>query len=211
VSSGTSRPYRKRRRAEQEARTRLRITEAAARLHGTVGPARTTVSLIAAEAGVQRATVYRHFPDAESLFQACSAHWASANPPPDPGAWQSIEDPARRLRAALDELYRWYEWAAPMLANVLRDAPSVPAMGKAFDGFAQRFEALAAALLQGRSERGRPRARVAAAIGHAMAFDTWRSLTLTHGLRRAEAVELMLSLVDAAAALGEPRPGHRGG
>jgi AcrR family transcriptional regulator len=56
------RPYRKRLRAEQEEETRERITKAAVKLHGTIGPARTTISGVAEEAGVQRATVYRHFP-----------------------------------------------------------------------------------------------------------------------------------------------------
>src|SRR5215218_6552962 len=95
-----ARRYRKRRRAEQERRTRERITEAAVRLHGTVGPARTTVSGVAKEAGVQRATVYRHFPDEESLFAACSAHYWASNPMPNPDAWSSISEPGARLRQA---------------------------------------------------------------------------------------------------------------
>src|SRR5918996_4055938 len=88
------RPYRKRRRAELEDQTRLRITEAAVELHGRVGPARTTISAVADRAGVQRATVYRHFPDEDALFAACSGHWAAMNPSPDPSAWQAIRDPA---------------------------------------------------------------------------------------------------------------------
>ena len=99
------RPYRKRRRAELEDETRLRITEAAVALHGSVGPARTTVSAVAERAGVQRATVYRHFPDERSMFAACSAHWIAANPLPDLGAWARIADPGERLRTALTELY----------------------------------------------------------------------------------------------------------
>src|SRR4029079_14762822 len=97
------RNYRKRRRAEQEAETRLRITEAAVKLHGTVGPAKTTVSGIAQEAGVQRATVYRHFPDEEAIFAACTSHYRSLHPPPDLRRWADIEDPAERLRKALAE------------------------------------------------------------------------------------------------------------
>src|SRR5687768_9128429 len=114
-TQSTRRPYRKRLRAEHEAETRRRITEAAMKLHGTIGPARTTVKSVAEEAGVQRATVYRHFPTDESLFAACSAHWAGLNPPPDADAWASIRDPDERLRHALGELYAWYEWAEPML------------------------------------------------------------------------------------------------
>src|SRR6266566_10389 len=105
MANESTRPYRKRRRAENEAQTRLRITEAAVKLHGTVGPARTTIKDVAAEAGVQRATVYRHFPDIASLFASCSAHWASLNPPPDPTTWEG-----KRLDDALTELYAWYEW-----------------------------------------------------------------------------------------------------
>src|SRR5215204_2491067 len=87
------RTYRKSRRAELEDETRRRITDAAVELHGSVGPARTTISAVAERAGVQRATVYRHFPDEEALFDACSAHWMAQHPLPDPTAWAKIEDP----------------------------------------------------------------------------------------------------------------------
>src|SRR5215211_773494 len=92
------RPYRKRRRAELEADTRLRITEATVDLHGSVGPARTTISAVAERAGVQRATVYRHFSDEEALFDACSSHWMAQHPLPDPAAWAAIQDAHERLR-----------------------------------------------------------------------------------------------------------------
>jgi len=195
------RPYRKRRRAEEEARTRLRVSEAAMRLHGTIGPARTTIAGIAAEAGVQRATVYRHFPDLDSLFMACSAHWASLNPPPDPAALSRVIDPDERLQHALTELYGWYVWAEPMLANVIRDAPLVPAGARAGEIFRRHFEALHAALMQGRRARGRRRVRIAASIGHALDFGTWRSLTREHGLEPDEARELMTAVVAAAGRL----------
>jgi AcrR family transcriptional regulator len=192
------RPYRKQRRAEQEARTRLRITEAAVKLHGSVGPARTTIKDVAAEARVQRATVYRHFPDLESLFMSCSAHWASLNPPPDPSVWARIADPDARLRHALTELYTWYAWAEPMLRNVLRDAPLVPASARASESFQDHFRALHAALMAGRHTRGRPRIRTAAAIGHTLDFNTWGSLAREHRLEIDETVELMAALVSAA-------------
>src|SRR5262249_20410852 len=127
----TKRRYRKRRRARQEDETRRRITEAAVDLHGTVGPARTTVSAVAERAGVQRATVYRHFPDEESLFGACSAHWLAANPLPDLATWSSIADPDERLRVALGELYAWFDRGEYMLEKTTRDAALVPAMGAA--------------------------------------------------------------------------------
>src|SRR6476620_7835803 len=105
------RQYRKRARAEQEEATRLRITESAVELHGTLGPARTSMSAVAEHAGVPRSTLYRHFPDEETLFAACSAHWAMQHTPPDPGAWAAIGAPDERLRRALDELYAFYEGA----------------------------------------------------------------------------------------------------
>src|SRR5215207_8188944 len=112
----TTRRYQQRKRAASQAQTRRRITEAAMELHGTVGPARTTISAIADRAGVRRATVYRHFPDERALFQACSGMFAKANPPPDPAQWSSIDHPERRLAVALDALYGWYERVAHMLA-----------------------------------------------------------------------------------------------
>src|SRR5918993_2434066 len=117
----TKRRYEKRARAAQEEATRQRVIEAAMALHGTVGPARTTVSAIAERAGVRRATVYRHFPDERALFLGCSGAWAERNPPPDPAAWASVADPGARLEAALDALYGWYEQAEPMLGKLLRD------------------------------------------------------------------------------------------
>ena len=192
------RRYQKRRRAERERETRRRITEAAVTLHGTVGPARTTIAGIAAEAGVQRATVYRHFPDLDSLFHACSAQWASVNPPPDPRAWRRIREPDVRLRQGLSELYAWYDWAEPMLINVFRDAPSVPAMRQPVEDFEHHAEALRGALMFRRPVSGRARARVAAAIGHALAFATWHSLVREQGLRSEETLELMSALVAAA-------------
>ena len=193
-----SRQYRKRKRAELEEGTRQRITEAAVRLHGSVGPARTTMSAVAREAGVQRSTLYRHFPTEVELFGACSEHWRALNPPPDPGAWTQIADPAERLRTGLDELYRWYERAEPMLVNVTRDAPLVPAMAGAAQARRALLEQMRAALIAGRPERGRARRRVAAAIALALEFTTWRSLTREGGLGDDEAVALMAATVSGA-------------
>ena len=195
MSPTRKRAYRKRRRAEQEEETRLRITEAAVDLHGSVGPARTTVSAIAERAGVQRATVYRHFPDEEALFAACSSHWAALNPPPNPATWAEVADPDQRLRGALAELYSWYGDNRQMLANTSRDRPLVPAMRRAAEAFGLFYDAAAEALIRGRPERGTRRRRVRAAIGHALAFETWRSLVEEQGLSIDQAVELIGGLV----------------
>jgi AcrR family transcriptional regulator len=116
------RKYTLRRRAEQQAETRQRIVEAAVDLHGSVGPARTTFSMVAERAGVQRHTLYAHFPDERELLLACSAHHLEVEPPPDPAPWAAIADRRARLRTALGAIYGWYERNADMLANVLRDA-----------------------------------------------------------------------------------------
>ncbi len=192
------RAYRKRLRAEQEADTRERIAAATARLHQTVGPARTTVSGVAKEAGVQRATVYRHFPTDESLFEACTAHFYARHPMPDLEAWASVRDPDARLRRALTEMYAYFDETEEMFDRTGRDRGKVPAMAKAVERFTAYFERAVATLLRGRPERGRPRARVAGVVGHALSFPTWQSLVRVNGLEPAEAVELMTRMVAAA-------------
>src|ERR671934_514431 len=124
----TKRKYELKKRAEQLAETRRRITEATVELHRTVGPAATRISEVARRAGVQRVTVYNHFPDDASLLAACSAHWRALHPPPDPAAWDGD------LRRALRELYAWYRETEPMTANVLRDAQTIPALRVIVDG-----------------------------------------------------------------------------
>ena len=197
-SETAQRPYRKRRRAEGEAATRERIAAAAMRLHGTIGPARTTISAVAAEAGVQRATVYRHFPDEAALFGACSAHWYALHPPPDASAWTRITDPAERLRVGLTALYAWYGSDEQMFANTRRDAPLVPAMAGPVAAGRAGLAALVEVLMKGRQARGHRRRRVLAAIRHATAFGTWYSLTREGGLSDDEAVELMVATTAAA-------------
>ena len=196
--SNGKRPYRMKRRAEQEAETRQRITESAVELHGTLGPARTSMSAVAEHAGVRRSTLYRHFPDDEALFGACSAHWEERNPPPDVGAWAEVADPDERLDLALAELYAYYGRNEEMLDRLIRDAPLVPVVARLMQAFPALLEAGADVLMQGRGLRGRSRARVRAAIGHALAFRTWQELTGAQGLADAAAVELMSRLVAAA-------------
>jgi AcrR family transcriptional regulator len=194
-----TRRYRKRLRAEQELKTREAITEAAVKLHGTVGPARTTVSGIAEEAGVQRATVYRHFPNEESLFAACSGHYMSMHPPPDPSRWAAIADPAERLREALTDVYRWWDETEEMMLRVIRDAALVESLSVQTRTRLAFFEQITASLMRGRGLRGKRKVRVKAAIGHALAFPTWQSLVRERGLTNGEAVDLMAGMVELAA------------
>jgi AcrR family transcriptional regulator len=192
------RPYRMRRREESQEQTRLRITESAVALHGTLGPARTSMSAIAAHAGVRRSTLYRHFADEAAVFDACSAHWRAANPRPDLGAWSAIESPDERLAAALGELYAYYRQAEGMLGNLFRDELVVPMVQERFAGFHGYLEAARDTLMAGRRLRGAARRRTRAAIGHALAFSTWRSLVREQGLDDAEGAILAQALVAAA-------------
>jgi AcrR family transcriptional regulator len=196
--SDKKRPYKKKRRAELEAETRRRITESAVELHGTVGPAHTSMSAVAERAGVRRSTLYRHFPDEAALFEACSSHWTGANPPPDLSAWAEIDDPDARLRTALGEVYAYYRRTERMMGNLIRDEAVDPNVRRHFRAFHDYLDAACDLTMQGRRLRGGDRDRVRAAIGHALAFSTWRSLVREQGLGRAQAVELMCRLVAAA-------------
>jgi AcrR family transcriptional regulator len=199
--SDQKRAYRMRRRAELEAQTRRRITESAVALHGELGPAHTSISAIAERAGVRRSTVYRHFPSEEALFAACSSHWRAANPPPDLSAWAAIDDPAQRTQTALLDLYRFYQRTEDMYSSLLRDEPLVPIIQHLLREFYGYLQTVEDGLMRGRGLRGRTARRTRAAIGHALAFSTWRSLTRTEALASEDAVALMSFLIEGAAAL----------
>ena len=168
-------------------------------LHGTVGPARTTISAIAERAGVRRATVYRHFPDERALFLGCSGIWRDRHPVPDPTTWSAIADPAARLEAALDALYAWYEEAAPMLSALLRDIEAMPIIAELQAGRQAYLADVEDGLASGWGVRGKAAKRLRATIGVALDFFTWRTLD-ERALGRGEAVAVMSSAVRAAAA-----------
>jgi len=197
--SDQKRPYRMRRRAELEELTRRRITQSAVELHEELGPARTSIAAIAERAGVRRSTVYRHFPNEEALFDACSSRWRAANPPPDPGAWATIEDPAERTDSALRDLYAFYGRTQRMYSSLLRDEPLAPPVQRRLGDFYRYLDTIEDALMAGRGLRGRAARRTRAVIGHALAFTTWRSLAQEQGLGDPDAVALMCMLVENAA------------
>ncbi len=198
--SPNRRPYRMRRRAEQVDQTRQRITEAAVHLHTSVGPANTSIASVANEAGVTRLTVYRHFADLDSLFEACIGHWSAANPMPDVNAWRAIDSLEARARKAFADLYRWYQDRDVELYPIYRDWTTMPESAQ------HRLETdnqeLADAML-GRStdtlvDRGKKSRVLDAVARHLVDFWTWRSLAIDRGLGLDEAVDAAVLMLLAA-------------
>jgi AcrR family transcriptional regulator len=188
------RRYELKERARRQAETRRRIVEAAVDLHTSIGSSRTTVSAIAQRAGVERHTFYAHFPDERSLFRACSQHWRTQHPRPDPARWLELDSPEEQLRGVLSDLYAWYEEVESDLEVLLRDATLVPTQAEMLSESSEKTTALAATVA-----RAWPRRKaVRAAIGHAFEFETWRSLVRRQGLSSKQAVDAMLRLVRGA-------------
>jgi AcrR family transcriptional regulator len=187
------------RRAEQIDETRQRITDAAIRLHTTVGPANTSIASIAAEADVTRLTVYRHFADLDAIFQACRGHWLSQNPPPDPEPLIAIDDLEERARFGLARLYGWFRAHADELYPINRDATSMPLSTQA--ALQKERESIGDRIVGGaHGIAGAPAGQVAVAH-HLSNFLTWRSLAIEQGLADADAVDLAVRWLVAA---GQP-------
>lgn len=186
-----SRPYTLKKRAEQQAETRRRIVEAAVDLHTRIGPAATTFSMVAEKAGVQRHTLYAHFPDERGLLMACSGHVQEQDPPPDAAVWRAVKGRRGRLTAGLAAIYRWYGGHAQLLACVLRDAehhPLVRDISRLRYGpvVAAWHEALGAGL----------NAKQRAMLHLALSFFTWRALVEESGLKAAAAVDAMVQAIE---------------
>ncbi|MFN4276421.1 MAG: TetR/AcrR family transcriptional regulator [Ferrovibrio sp.] len=185
------RPYTLRERAKGQDETRRRIVEAAMELHEEIGPRATTISAIAQRAGVQRLTVYRHFHDEAAVFEACTAHWLTLHPPPDPAAWQRLADPWARLEAALAAFYAYYRATRGMWTASHRDVAEVPALQGPMAAFAAHLDTLAAALAADFSADAVIASRLLATVRHVLAFPVWAELE-SRGLD--DATKLVLAL-----------------
>ncbi len=195
-----SRPYTMRRRAEHVEETRLRITEAAVRLHTTVGPSNTSISTVAEEAGVTRLTVYRHFADLDELFDACRRHWYVLNPPPDPAAWKTIPDLEDRARRAFSDLYGWFRDHGDELFPIYRDMATMPLSTQ--EQIRAQWAAVVDAFFDGIQVSPAASRPLRAVAGHLLSLLTWRSLVVDQGLGADEAVDLAVRLLGAAAETG---------
>jgi len=168
------RSYTMRKRAESQDETRQRIVEATMHLHEELGPRNTTIMAIAERAGVQRLTVYRHFPTDVDLFNACTSHWGALNPPPDPSRWADIADPVMRSVVALSELYSYFSRTHGMWRVSYRDVGEVAALQAPMAQFAGYLGTVAQVLAAAFPES--KRSRVSPTLHHAATFQTWSTL-----------------------------------
>ena len=183
------RSYTLKRRAENQADTRRRIVEATVALHSEIGPARTSISAVAERAGVQRHTVYAHFPTERDLSMACSGLALERDPLPDEGIWRAIADPEARLRRGLSELYGWFSRNAELTACVLRDAEFHPLTRDIVQfRIGTRMDAYRKVLAEGLG----PTPQVRAFIDLAVSFHAWRSLAKDGSLGTEDAVDVMV-------------------
>ena len=188
-----TRSYTLKRRAEQQAQTRQRIVEAAVDLHSSIGPALTSLSMVAERAGVQRHTLYAHFPDERSLFLACSGLAMERDPMPDPAPWRAIADRRERLRAGLAAIYGWYERNAALAACVLRDA-EYHALTREMITLRQAPTITAYHEVLGAKLNAAQRAM----LHLALSFFTWRSLVRENGMKQTAAVAAMVHAIESA-------------
>ncbi len=197
--SSKKRSYELKARAERQQETHQRIVEATVDLHREVGPARTSVSEIARRAGVNRLTVYNHFPDEGKLFAACQGHFLARHPLPDYSVALALDDPLARVRAVLRALYESYRVREPMTAKILRDRTVLPALDALMERTMDAQQAkLVEALAAGFRARGNAAQRVRAVLAVGLDFWTWQRLK-RQGLDDAPAADLMAQLVACAA------------
>jgi AcrR family transcriptional regulator len=195
--STEKRRYRLKARADKQTATRLGIIQAAAALHDEIGPARTTVSEIARRAGVQRLTVYNHFPDETDLFEACGAHWMAQHPLPDMAAAFAEADAADSLRRVLTGLYGWYRENKNSNEHLQRDRLLMPALDAVMSIRMDQQMASLADMLAARFMGADHPPQVRAAVALALDFWTWRRLS-HEGLTDAGAATVMANVARTA-------------
>jgi AcrR family transcriptional regulator len=189
------RKYEMRQRAERQEETRQRIVEATVALHQELGLRRTTISDIAGRAGVERATVYRHFPDDRLLLSACIGHYFTRFPTPDPEPWQATADPEARLRQGLADVYAYHRVTEPMISRTRRDAPEFPEMLEIVAPITAQWSRIGEVLAEPWLTGDAHHVLIRAAVRHAINFPTWQSLVREQGLDDPRAIEVMVAMV----------------
>jgi TetR/AcrR family transcriptional regulator of autoinduction and epiphytic fitness len=165
----------------------------------TEGDLRPTSERIAERAKVSPRSVFKHFPDRESLFAAASAIQEGRvreliGDPPDPGA-----PLAQRIEVFVDQRARFHEFVTPVRRSALLAEPF--------------SEVIAAKLTQAREVgaaqvdhvfgpelsalRGRAREDLKAALCATAAWPTWESLRRHQGLPAARAETILRAMLAA--------------
>jgi AcrR family transcriptional regulator len=197
------RKYEQTRRAQRQEDTRRRIVEAAMELHGTVGPLATTVSAVAERAGVERLTVYRHFPTTKELFHGCGTLFMETYPLPDLISETPPGDPTDRVRAVLGQLYAYFRQQREYFTVFLRDVEQIPDLQEFVGGNLGRALAQAGEWMVAGFGDVPEAALLDAIIRQSMDFWGWRSW-MQQGLSDAQIIELVvgnaLRIVEASGA-----------
>jgi AcrR family transcriptional regulator len=186
------------RRLEHVDSTRDRIVDAALELHRLAGPANTTISAIADRAGVERQTVYRHFPDLVTLFQACTEHGMRTTGLPLPDDWALVADPLDRLRSALTAIYDYWRRNERLVGNILRDMPVSPELVTGSRAYQDHLGLIWHSVLAPWLANGPGFGRARALAATALEFGTWQALTQRYGLSAEDAVDAMVGAVETA-------------
>jgi AcrR family transcriptional regulator len=200
MSSSTKRrrrAYRLGRRAESSGETRRRIVEATFQLHSEQGIADTSMTDIAARAGVSVGTVYHHFASYADAIAACGAWVAENAPAPTSALFDGAASRQERIRRLARVLFEHYE-RVPAIESARRDRHLTPDL----DAFA-REEARNRRMLAGLAAGPGAAALVAALVD----IDVYRSLR-REGFSTADAAERVARslnlLLDAADGAGQP-------
>ena len=167
-----NRRYDASRRQKAAERTRLRIVEAALKLHWE---GITEYGPLAKEAGCSLATVRKHFPTKESLFQDCTQTFGERLVLPDLEALGRLASPPERLERCVSELCRVHESMlgyAWLSAHARSESPTLDSVMTAYEGLADAMTGI----LSGRRKASAP------VVRGLLDFLTYRALRLSGGL-----------------------------
>lgn len=120
----TPRRYSMDKRKEAIEQTRRRILDATMSYHFENGIYPTSFEELAGRAEVSVATIYRHFPDLDTLVGACGADFFALVDWPAPGSidYGRATDPQARLRILVERLCRSYKKGEPGFRNMHGEA-----------------------------------------------------------------------------------------
>jgi AcrR family transcriptional regulator len=181
------RQYNSSRRRKAAEQTRRDILQAALKLHAE---GITEFEPLAREAGCSLATVRKHFPTKETLFQSCTRAFAEALTLPDLAELGGIRDARQRTEASVSELCRIHEAMfgyAWLGAQQRGDSPTLEREMAAYEG-------LADAVAQIVTPRGSTKAALIRGLLDAL---TYRALRRSGRLSEQEAAAELAAAIHA--------------